>query len=231
MSEPSTPSHNQQSLRIAVLASGNGSNLQAIIDQVHGKHGVELITVVSDKPGAKALARAEAAGIPTAAFPIADYELNKIPTWGGGTYKNADPRASRDAAITEHLREHTIDLVVLAGYMQILSRDFIAAFNNRIINVHPSLLPKYPGLRAIEQALEAGDTETGVTVHFVDEGVDTGPVIVQETLDISPSDTAETLAERVHAIEHRLLPEVIAQIAAERVDESRILPASSSASS
>jgi phosphoribosylglycinamide formyltransferase-1 len=114
----------------------------------------------------------------------------------------------------ERLSADRVDLVVLAGYMQILSARFVAAFAGRIINVHPSLLPAYPGLRAIEQALAAGATETGVTVHYVDEGVDTGPVIAQQALAIEPADTPESLAERIHAIEHRLLPAAIAGIAA-----------------
>lgn len=185
-------------LRVAVLASGQGSNLQAILDVVHGRHGVEVVCVVSDKPGAVALDRAATAGVPTAVFPSAAFE----------------DRAARDAAITAHLREVGVDLVVLAGYMQILSPEFIAAFFGRIINVHPSLLPKYPGLRAIEQALEAGDSQTGVSVHYVDEGVDTGPVIAQEPIGIAPGESLESLTQRVHEVEHRLLPEVVAQIAA-----------------
>jgi phosphoribosylglycinamide formyltransferase-1 len=187
-------------MRVAVLASGEGSNLQAILDGVHGKHGVEVVRVVSDKPAAKALERAQAAGVATASFPIADF---------------AD-RAARDEAIADQLRADEVNLVVLAGYMAILSKEFIGAFFGRIINVHPSLLPKYPGLRAIEQALEAGESQTGVTVHYVDEGVDTGDVIAQEMIGVGPGESAEELADRIHVIEHRLLPEVIAQIAAER---------------
>lgn len=186
---------------MSVLASGEGSNLQAILDVVHQKHGVEVVCVVSDKPGAKALERALEAGVPMAIFSIADFE----------------DRAARDRAIASHLRDVGTDLVVLAGYMAILSEEFIAAFYGRIINVHPSLLPKYPGLRAIEQAIEAGDSQTGVTVHYVDEGVDTGDVIAQEMVGIAPGESAEALAERIHAVEHRLLPEVVAQIAAARL--------------
>ncbi|MBK5230366.1 MAG: phosphoribosylglycinamide formyltransferase, partial [Thermoleophilia bacterium] len=119
-------------------------------------------------------------------------------------------------SMIERLQADRVDLVVLAGYMQILSARLIDAFAGRIINVHPSLLPTFPGLRAIERALVAGVTETGVTVHHVDEGVDTGPVIAQQALAIEPGDTPESLAERIHAIEHRLLPSVIAEIAAAR---------------
>lgn len=187
-------------LRVAVLASGEGSNLQAILDAVHERHGVRVVAVVSDKPGPRALERAAEAGVPTAIFSVAEFE----------------DRAARDRAIASYLRDVGTDLVVLAGYMAILSEDFIGAFFGRIINVHPSLLPKYPGLRAIEQAIEAGENHTGVTVHYVDEGVDTGDVIAQEMIGIAPGETAEHLAQRIHAIEHQLLPEVIAQIAAAR---------------
>ncbi len=195
-----TAASTDEILRVSVLASGEGSNLQAILDIVHGNHGVEVVCVVSDKAGARALERASEVGIPFAIFQVSDF---------------AD-RVARDRAMASHLRDMQTDLVVLAGYMAILSEDFIGAFFGRIINVHPSLLPKYPGLRAIEQALEAGDTQTGVTVHYVDEGVDTGEVIAQEAIGIAPGETAEQLAERIHVIEHKLLPEVIAQIAASR---------------
>ncbi|MBI2690953.1 MAG: phosphoribosylglycinamide formyltransferase [Solirubrobacterales bacterium] len=190
-----------ESLRVSVLASGEGSNLQALLDVVHKKHGVEIVCVAGDKPGAKALERALDAGIPMAIFATADFE----------------DRKARDLAMAAHLRDVGTDLVVLAGYMAILSEEFIGAFFGRIINVHPSLLPKYPGLRAIEQALEAGENQTGVTVHYVDEGVDTGDVIAQEMVGIAPGATAEMLAEQIHAVEHRLLPEVVAQIAAARL--------------
>ncbi len=188
----------QEVTRVGVLASGEGSNLQALIDLVHEKHGVEIVIVVSDKRAAKALDRAREAGIHVGVFPLADFP----------------DRVGRDTAIVQELDTIGVDLVVLAGYMALLSPEFIAAYHGRIINVHPSLLPKYPGLRAIEQAIEAGDNQTGVTVHYVDEGVDTGPVIAQEMLGIAPGDTVETLAPRIHEIEHRLLPEVVAQIAA-----------------
>ncbi len=184
-------------LRVGVLASGAGSNLQAILDSVHGNFGVEIVCVASDKPDARALVRASESGVATAVFPLDDYETREM----------------RDAAMAEHLHALRVNLVVLAGYMQILSADFIAAFFGRIINVHPSLLPKYPGLSAIEQALEAGEAQTGVTVHYVDEGVDTGPVIAQEAIAIAPGESLEALTRRIHQTEHRLLPEVIAQIA------------------
>lgn len=201
--------HDQQLLRVAVLASGNGSNLQAIIDAIARGElaGVEIVRVLSDKPGCRALGRAVDADIPTAEFPLGIYAAPEA---------TAAARVVRDQSIIERLQADRVDLVVLAGYMQILSERLIDAFAGRIINVHPSLLPAFPGLRAIEQALAAGVTETGVTVHHVDEGVDTGPVIAQQALAIEPGDTPESLAERIHAIEHRLLPSVIAQIAAAR---------------
>jgi phosphoribosylglycinamide formyltransferase-1 len=186
-------------MRIAVLASGTGSNLQALIDQVHGQDGIEIVRVVSDKPGARALERAAAAGIPTTVLPLSDF---------------AD-RAARDATIAAQLSADAVDLVVLAGYMAILSPDFIEAFAGRIINVHPSLLPAFPGLDAIGQAIAAGATETGVTVHHVDEGIDTGPAIAQESLAILPGETAEALARRIHEIEHRLLPAVVLNLSSQ----------------
>lgn len=194
-------------LRVAVLASGEGSNLQAIIDSVHGRFGVELVCVLSDKPEARALERAAAAGIETGVFALQPYLDEPF----------LNPRTARDLDMAEHLKAIGVDLVVLAGYMQILSPEFINIFFGRIINVHPSLLPKYPGLAAIEQALDAGESQTGVTVHYVDEGVDTGDVIAQEPIGIAPGESIESLTARVHEVEHRLLPEVIAQIADQAV--------------
>src|SRR5512144_779459 len=141
--------------RIAVLASGTGTNLQAILDQLHGEDGIAVAAVASDKPDAMALERASKAGVETRTFPSADYE----------------DRVARDAAIGDWLVERGVDLIVLAGYMQLLSEPFVMRFRNRIVNVHPALLPSFPGLDAIGQALEHGVQITGVTVHFVDEGV------------------------------------------------------------
>jgi phosphoribosylglycinamide formyltransferase-1 len=145
--------------RIVVLASGGGTNLQAILDRLHGGGEVEVVGVGSDKPGATALERARAAGVETALFPSGDYQS----------------RAARDAAIGDWAEARGADLIVLAGYMQLLSGGFVERFRHRVVNVHPAMLPSFPGLDAIGQALEAGVEETGVTVHFVDEGVDTGP--------------------------------------------------------
>ena len=186
--------------RIAVLASGTGTNLQAILDQLHGSE-VEVAAVASDKPGAQALERAAAAGIETGSFASADY----------------DDRPARDGAIADWLEQHDVDLVVLAGYMQLLSAAFIARFPNRIVNVHPALLPSFPGLDAVGQALEHGVLITGVTVHFVDEGVDSGPIILQRPVPIPRGRDRDELEEAIHRTEHALLPEAIRLVAAGRV--------------
>lgn len=188
-------------LRVAVLASGAGTNLQAILDTVHGRDGVEVVAVASDNPEAVALARAEAAGVPIRTFPVSEF---------------AD-RAARDDALAAWLEEREVGLVVLAGYMQLLTPAFLARFPNRVINVHPALLPSFPGLDAVGQALEHGVRVTGVTVHFVDEGVDTGPIILQRAVPIPPDRTWDALEEAIHAVEHELLPQAIRLIAAGRV--------------
>ncbi len=151
------------SFKLVVLASGSGTNLQAILDKLHGRDGVEVVGVGSDRPDAGALTRARKAGVETAAFPRDEY----------GDRTSATPRSATGSMGSR------ADLVVLAGYMQLLSPGFVARFRGRIVNVHPALLPSFPGLDAIGQALAAGVEVTGVTVHFVDEGVDTGPVILQ----------------------------------------------------
>ena len=187
--------------RIAVLASGGGTNLQAILDTLHGREGIEVAGVASDKPDAMALRRAEGAGVPTAVFPASEF---------------AD-REARDAALAGWLEGLGVDLVVLAGYMQLLSPRFIARFPDRVINVHPALLPSFPGIDAVGQALAHGVRVTGVTVHFVDEGVDTGPIILQRPVPVPPDRQWDTLEEAIHATEHALLPEAIRMIAAGRV--------------
>ena len=192
--------------RIVVLASGSGTNLQAILDALHGREGVEVVGVGSDKPGAGALERAVAAGVETAVFPVEAY---------------AD-RLGRDAAMADWVDSRRADLVVLAGYMQLLSEPFIARFRGRVVNIHPALLPSFPGLDAIGQALAAGVRETGVTVHFVDEGVDTGPVIVQRRVPVPVGRDRQALEVSIHAVEHELYPEAIRMIAAgkARIDPS-----------
>jgi phosphoribosylglycinamide formyltransferase-1 len=187
--------------KIVVLASGTGSNLQAILDRVHMREGIEVVGVGSDKPGAPALERARAAGIAAGTFPANDF---------------AD-RPARDVAMAEWIEERGADLIVLAGYMQLLSAPFVARFRHRIVNVHPALLPEFPGLDAIGQALAAGVEVTGVTVHFVDEGVDTGPTIVQREVPVPDGGDRGELERAIHATEHQLYPEAIRMIAAGRV--------------
>ncbi len=184
-----------------VLASGTGSNLQAILDRLHMREGIEVAGVGSDKPDAPALERARAAGVPVGVFPRDDYP----------------DRSARDAAMAGWIEERGADLVVLAGYMQLLSEPFVARFRHRVVNVHPALLPEYPGLDAIGQALAAGAAVTGVSVHFVDEGVDTGPVIVQRAVEVPEDRDRAALERTIHATEHELYPEAIRMIAAGRV--------------
>jgi phosphoribosylglycinamide formyltransferase-1 len=187
--------------RIVVLASGSGTNLQAILDGLQGQGEVEVVGVGSDKAAARALERARAAGVETAVFAAAEF----------------GDREARDAAIGDWVDGLAADLVVLAGYMQLLSADFVQRFRNRVINIHPALLPAFPGLDAIGQALEAGVEKTGVTVHFVDEGVDTGPAILQRELAVPPGRERDELERAVHALEHELYPEAIRMIARGRV--------------
>jgi phosphoribosylglycinamide formyltransferase-1 len=182
---------------MVVLASGSGTNLQAILDTLHGREGIEVAGVGSDKPGARALERARAAEVRTAVFPREEYP----------------GREARDAAIAEWVEARGADLIVLAGYMQLLSPAFVARFRNRIVNVHPALLPSFPGLDAIGQALDAGVEATGVTVHFVDEGVDTGPPILQREVPVPADRDRERLEAAIHAVEHELYPEAIRMIA------------------
>jgi phosphoribosylglycinamide formyltransferase-1 len=184
-------------VNVAVLASGTGTNLQALLDRAHGRDGVEIVAVASDQPGAPALGRAQAAGVPSAPFPLAGYV----------------DRVARDGAMAAWLEVQGTELVVLAGYMQLLSSSFLARFPDRVINVHPALLPAFPGLNAVEQALAYGVKVFGVTVHFVDDGVDSGPVIFQRSVELPEArDPADVLA-RLHRIEHDLLPEAVRQIA------------------
>lgn len=189
--------------RLVVLASGSGTNLQAIIDQLHGRPAdprIEVALVISDVPGARALERARAAGIATAVFPVADYKS----------------RAAHDLAMVSAVEDAGADLVVLAGYMRLVSPEFVHCLPDRIINLHPALLPAFPGTTSISDAVQYGVKVTGVTVHFVDEGLDSGPIIAQEPVRVEEGDTPESLAVRIHAVEHRLLPATIRLIAAGR---------------
>ena len=188
--------------RIVVLASGSGTNLQAILNQLHGGgEGIEVVGVGSDKSGARALERARQAGVEAAVFRTGEYE----------------DRAARDRALGDWIEGREADLVVLAGYMQLLSPEFVARFRNRVINVHPALLPSFPGIDALQQAIDHGSKITGVTVHFVDEGVDSGPIILQRPVPIPPSRDWQEAEKAIHATEHALLPETIRLIAAGRV--------------
>ena len=188
-------------LRIVVLASGSGTNLQAILDGLHGQGAVEVAGVGSDKPDARALRRARDAGVATAVFPGTEHES----------------REARDAAMGDWIEGLGAELVALAGYMQLLSAPFVERFRNRVVNIHPALLPSFPGLDAVGQALAAGVWVTGVTVHFVDEGVDSGPVILQQRVEVPPNRDREELEAAIHACEHELYPRAIGLIAAGRV--------------
>jgi phosphoribosylglycinamide formyltransferase 1 len=186
--------------RVAVIISGTGTNLQALLDTVHGRE-IEIACVASSRRDAPGLERAERAGVETAVFAISDHP----------------DRAARDRALGDWLESREIDLVVLAGFMELLGPEFIGRFRNRIVNVHPSLLPAFPGVGAIEQAVEHGVRVTGVTIHFVDEHLDNGPIVLQESLELSYPARIAQIEERVHALEHRLLPRAVQLIAAGRV--------------
>jgi phosphoribosylglycinamide formyltransferase 1 len=192
-------------VRVGVLLSGSGTNLQAILDDASGSgkagSGFEVAVVVSDRADAFGLERARSAGVAAV---------------------HVDPKAheSREAfneALADVLREHRVELVCLAGFMRILAPNFIKAFEGRIINIHPALLPAFPGAHAVRDALEWGSRVTGSTVHFADEEVDHGPIILQEAVPILPGDDESTLHERIKAVEHRLYPAAIRLIAAGRV--------------
>jgi len=188
-------------LRVGVLASGAGTNLQAILDRMHGRDGVEVVAVGSDKPDATALERAALVGVATAVFEQGEYP----------------DRAARDLAMARWLQGLGVELVVLAGYMQLLAPAFMSRFAGQVINVHPALLPAFPGIRAIEQALEYGVKVFGVTVHFVDEGVDTGPIILQRAVELPRATEAGEVREALRPIEHELLCEAVSLLARDAV--------------
>ena len=187
--------------RIAVLVSGAGTNLQAILDRLHGRDGIEVACVASNKPEARALERARNAAVEAGVFERDAY----------------GDRASRDAALGDWLAERDVDLIVLAGYMELLSPEFVRRFRNRIINVHPALLPAFPGLDAVGQALAHGVKVTGVTVHFVDEGVDSGPIVLQRAIEVPYTRDRSRLEEEIHRAEYEVLPQAIRLIAADAV--------------
>jgi phosphoribosylglycinamide formyltransferase 1 len=178
---------------IGVLVSGDGSNLQALLDA-----GLPVVAVASNKPGVRALERAEAADVATAVFPLD---------------RHAD-RDARDVAMADWLGRHGVELVVCAGYMHLLTPAFLARFPGRVINVHPAPLPGFPGAHPLEDLLAAGAPEAAATVHYVDEGVDSGPVIASEPVPVLAGDTVESLRGRVHEAEHRLLPKVVRELCA-----------------
>lgn len=182
-------------LRVAVLASGRGTNLAALLDRADPN--VVIVAVVSNRGESAALERAREHGVEAAVFP------------------SGDDRAGRDAALADWLRGRDVELVVLAGFMELLTPALVDAIPT--INVHPSLLPAFPGLRAWEQALAAGVSETGVTVHLVDHGLDTGPILAQEAVPVAAGDDAAALHARIQEVEHRLLPDVVGQLARDEV--------------
>ena len=178
------------SFSIGVLVSGSGTNLQAILDKVHGRDGIEVVAVASSQPGVKALQRAKSASVEAQVFEACAHE----------------DRAARDAAMAQWLQARGVDLVVLAGFMEVLTERFLQEFPNRVINVHPALLPAFPGAHPVRDQLAYGVKVGGVTVHFVDEGVDSGPIILQEADDLPYNRSEDEVLERLHKTEHELLP-------------------------
>jgi phosphoribosylglycinamide formyltransferase 1 len=177
--------------RVAVLVSGSGTNLQALIDEPTIRPHLEL--VLSDRPGVRALERADAAGIPTVVIEPA----------GSGD------REAFDRAVLDVLRERGVDVLVSAGYMRVLGAAVLEEYEGRWLNVHPALLPSFPGTHSVRDALEYGVRVTGVTVHLVDEGTDTGPIVLQEAVEVDPDDDWDSLEARIHEVEHRLLPRAV----------------------
>ncbi|MDZ7802911.1 phosphoribosylglycinamide formyltransferase [Thiohalophilus sp.] len=189
-------------LRIVVLISGSGTNLQALIDQIHqGEVPARIVAVISNRADAYGLRRAEQAGIPARVLSHRDYAS----------------REAYDTALQAQINEYRPDLIVLAGFMRILSDEFVRHYQGRMINIHPSLLPRYKGLNTHQRALEAGDPEHGCSVHFVTPELDGGPIILQASVPIDASDTPESLAQKVHVQEHRIYPQAVEWIARGRV--------------
>lgn len=182
-------------VRAAVFASGTGSNFEAIMDQ-HDNLNCEIALLVCDQPNATVLEKAERLGVPTFIFEPKKYESKE----------------AYEQEIIDQLQAVNITWIFLAGYMRIVGKTLLQAFEGKTINIHPSLLPAFPGVDAIGQAFDAGVKETGVTVHYIDEGIDTGPIIAQESLEVLPEDTKESLQKRIQEIEHKLYPTVIRQL-------------------
>jgi phosphoribosylglycinamide formyltransferase 1 len=199
--------------RIAVFASGSGSNFQAIADAVkEGRLDVTIELLVCDRPKAKVVERAREAGIPVYTFVPKEYAS----------------RQDYERDILTQLRDKQVDLVVLAGYMRILTEVLVEAYWGRMLNIHPSLLPSFPGLHAVRQALAHGVKVTGVTVHLVDGGLDSGPILAQRALEIETGDTEESVERRIHPLEHALYPQVIQDIVQGVIDLDRIAQAHNS---
>jgi phosphoribosylglycinamide formyltransferase 1 len=189
-------------IALGVLVSGNGTNLQAILDAIAaGRLDARVALVISNKADGPALGRAARAGVPSTVI----------------SHKNQPSREAFDAELVRELREASVEWVVLAGFMRVLTPVFLDAYAGRIVNVHPALLPAFPGVNAQRQALEHGVKISGCTVHFVDAGVDTGPIIAQRAVPVLPGDDEATLSERIHAAEHELLVEVLSDIARGKV--------------
>lgn len=183
--------------RLAVLCSGFGSNLQAVIDAIEtGQLAAEIVCVISDNPQAHCVTRARQNKISCVLLDPKEYST----------------RSAMDQAILSQLKNHQADWIILAGFMCLLGTQLVAAYRGRILNIHPALLPSFPGTHAIKRAWEAKAPVTGVTVHFVDEGVDTGPIILQEEVKILDGESLESLEKRIHEIEHRLYPSVIEKV-------------------
>jgi len=200
----------ERRMRIAVLVSGSGSNLQAMIDaRTRGELTGTLALVLSNRPGVRALERAASAGIPAVVL----------------DHKAFASREAFDLALHDTLKQHGIELVVLAGFMRLLGATFVGWWQGRLVNIHPSLLPAFPGAHAIRDACEARASRTGVTIHFVDAGTDTGPIIAQQGLDIGPDEPIASVETRIHAIEHQLYPQVVDLLARGEVrwDQGRVL--------
>jgi phosphoribosylglycinamide formyltransferase-1 len=190
-------------LALGVLVSGSGTNLQAILDAIHaGSLDAEVRLVISNQPGALALGRAAASAVPTSTIPHRDFSS----------------REAFDEALVAALRKAGVEWVVLAGFMRLITSRLLGAFPNRILNIHPALLPAFPGVASQEQALAYGVKVTGCTVHLVDEGTDTGPIVAQRAVEVLDGDDPETLKARLLVEEHRLLVEVLQRVAAGKLE-------------
>lgn len=197
--ESGSEASSQNIVRIAIFASGSGSNFQALVEAITEEpeaFHAEVALLVCDKPNAYVIERAKAAGIETAIYQPKQYE----------------DRAAYEREVLARLQEENIDWIVLAGYMRIVTPVLLNAYAGRMLNIHPSLLPAFPGLHAIKQALDYGVRVTGVTVHLVDEGMDTGPILAQRVVEIEDGDTEDSLAERIHAVEHEVYPMVVREL-------------------